>query len=104
MMMMRMMMMMMMMMFLSFFPQKLGYCRVDFIFNILKIKCFIIALHRNVVRESSLALVRSPTLRYLSRDKSIELSQVERTPTCIGADTGGWVSVNRTTTKSLKKK
>jgi hypothetical protein len=45
---------MMMMMFLSFFPQKLGYCRVDFIFNLFQIKHFIAALHHNVVRDSSL--------------------------------------------------
>jgi hypothetical protein len=32
-------------------------------------------------------------LKYFSKEKSSELSHVERTPTCIGADTGGWVSV-----------
>jgi hypothetical protein len=48
------MMVMVMMRIRWIFSLKLGYCRVDFIFNILKIKYFINALHRDVVRESSL--------------------------------------------------
>jgi hypothetical protein len=41
--------------------------------------------------------------RSLSRDKATELSQVERTPTCIGADPGSWVTVNKKTKSSNYK-
>ncbi len=35
----------------AIFSRKLGYCRLDFIFNVFKMSRCIIALHLNAVRE-----------------------------------------------------
>jgi len=49
-------------------------------------------LKKSILFKNTFLKILQIFLKYFSKEKSPVLSQVGRSPTCIGADTGGWVS------------